>query len=1022
MKTETAIIRGSRVFLLAMLFLLMVLSSGVALAANQISINLQYNAGTSYDPNDDGVEPMNSLVDLTVKNTSFNFTPSPSNLCTRWEVVSLDNLNSTTVCQGSASCCSHLSLISMSGSWDDVFYLNYGAYGATARNTVAARVIYTGTVTNSSGVFLDISYSVWNSLPVTFIDTTPPQVTQKSPQGTIGSSTATLSVTTDKKAVCKYSLTDSEYSIMGSTFTTTDSTRHSQAIKWLSDGNHTFYVRCRDTAGNTMNMSAAVTFTVDTKPPVITSQQPENRIFTDFTILNLTTDKPAVCRYSTSSNVKYEAMASTFGITRGTFHSTELSSLPEGLNTYYVKCRDQLLNTATEDYNASFIVDFAPTAEITLSKSSPLKAGTVDVTVITTKNVRPTPTLTYVLDQDNPLSIPLTGSGSEWHGYMIILDGDKNKVGHFNFSGTSLTGNTGTVITSGNVFLVYTGIPNAISELAAHRADGSGYVSLRWYYPGNEVENFRIYRSTSSGVNNLDYYDNVSKDFYLDTSVAAGESYYYKISAVDNGGNEGPLSKEVGVDPLNVTAAKDTAAAAGQQAGDSSASALSPDLAKRVDNFVASIDRLIGELQAASKKFKDSNFQEIADLGIANAISEKKQEIEALNEQAKQLKSGQLTSTELDNKLQAISDQIDEVKKTVPTDALVEVKKEVKSTAEDYVVQLLTSELLNATKLDSMSEQQKQDFFTRSAELQASVDISTTAKVIKIAYMDGTYDEKTLIEKVVTAKGTDGLRNVLLIESIPKSMAASLKDITFKDSNYGIVQEDPVVMWNYDRLNMVSLKYIINAAIDVGSLGDIKSAVVPNPAAITATKASAITGMVTASGAGPGSAAGIIMGGIIVAGLLGYYVVRVKKGKGGSSSDGKDKAEEKPVDGSSMSHILEEANRSVNRRQLSDAHRLYLQLHSAYDSLEGISMVEKKGIHDSMCRLYNKLLLAMKINEAHSCAARKETANLRFILHNIVDLYSKVDNGSSTEDEQEFMDYARGVYQEYAELLKGTST
>ena len=137
--------------------------------------------------------------------------------------MSLDNLNSTTVCQGSTSCCSHLSLIPMSGSWDDVFYINYGAYGATARNTVAARVIYVGTVTNSSGVFPDISYSAWKSLPVTFIDTTPPQVTQKSPQGTIGSSTATLSVTTDKRAVCKYSLTDSEYSAMGSTFTTTDS-------------------------------------------------------------------------------------------------------------------------------------------------------------------------------------------------------------------------------------------------------------------------------------------------------------------------------------------------------------------------------------------------------------------------------------------------------------------------------------------------------------------------------------------------------------------------------------------------------------------------------------------------------------------------------------------------------------------------------------------------------------------------------------------------------------------------------
>jgi len=70
-----------------------------------ITINLQYKLGTNYDADDNGYEATSGVIDLTVENSLFSWSVNESNLCARWDVYSVEDEKSTTVCYGSDKCC-----------------------------------------------------------------------------------------------------------------------------------------------------------------------------------------------------------------------------------------------------------------------------------------------------------------------------------------------------------------------------------------------------------------------------------------------------------------------------------------------------------------------------------------------------------------------------------------------------------------------------------------------------------------------------------------------------------------------------------------------------------------------------------------------------------------------------------------------------------------------------------------------------------------------------------------------------
>jgi hypothetical protein len=97
-------------------------------------------------------------------------------------------------------------------------------------------------------------------------DTTPPSRTNGQPAGTLplGTTQATLSLTTGENATCRYDTQSGvAYASMTNTFTTTGGTTHTRVVTGLANGSsYTFNVRCIDAAGNANTNDFAIAFSV----------------------------------------------------------------------------------------------------------------------------------------------------------------------------------------------------------------------------------------------------------------------------------------------------------------------------------------------------------------------------------------------------------------------------------------------------------------------------------------------------------------------------------------------------------------------------------------------------------------------------------------------------------------------------------------------------------------------------------------------------------------------------------------
>ncbi|MBN4049140.1 hypothetical protein JYT91_00835 [archaeon AH-315-M20] len=129
-----------------------------------IKIKLEYKTGTIWDSDNDGVETIRGVVDLTVENTVFNWDVNEKNLCTRWETYSLDDSKSTTLCYGSENCCNFINLAPTRANWSETFYSYYELYGATFNNIISAQVLYVDYNLSLENPYVDVYYSSWYNL------------------------------------------------------------------------------------------------------------------------------------------------------------------------------------------------------------------------------------------------------------------------------------------------------------------------------------------------------------------------------------------------------------------------------------------------------------------------------------------------------------------------------------------------------------------------------------------------------------------------------------------------------------------------------------------------------------------------------------------------------------------------------------------------------------------------------------------------------------------------------------------
>ena len=228
-------------------------------------------------------------------------------------------------------------------------------------------------------------------------DTTPPVLSSGQPTGTLalGTTQATLSLTTNEAATCRYAATPGvAYGAMPITFATTGGTSHTSLVTGLvNGGSYSYFVRCQDPAGNATPTDLTITFSVaaDSTPPVLSNGQPTGTLALGTTqaTLSVTTNEAATCRYAPTAGVAYSAMPITFATTGGTSHTSLVTGLANGGSySYYLRCQDTAGNATLTDFGVAFSVANPPPTDSTppsVTLTSPT-GGTVSGIVTLTAN------------------------------------------------------------------------------------------------------------------------------------------------------------------------------------------------------------------------------------------------------------------------------------------------------------------------------------------------------------------------------------------------------------------------------------------------------------------------------------------------------------------------------------------------------------------------------------------------------------------------------------------------------------
>ncbi|QQS20867.1 MAG: fibronectin type III domain-containing protein [Candidatus Moraniibacteriota bacterium] len=273
-------------------------------------------------------------------------------------------------------------------------------------------------------------------------DTTPPVRSNPAPSGslTAGTTSTTMTLTTNETATCKYGTTDQAYASLPNTFTTTNSTSHSQTISGLSNGqSYTYHIRCQDTAGNANTTDFTVSFSVanpaDTTAPVLTltALSPDPNTDNTPALTGSATDAG-----STISSVQYQ-MDSTAGTWNactpndGTFNAgteaftcTVSAALTDGSHTMYVRATDSSGNVVTNANAATdtFTIDATVPTRSNPAPSGSLTAGTTSTTMTLTTNE--TATCKYGTTDQAYASLPNTFTTTNSTSHSQTISGLSN--------------------------------------------------------------------------------------------------------------------------------------------------------------------------------------------------------------------------------------------------------------------------------------------------------------------------------------------------------------------------------------------------------------------------------------------------------------------------------------------------------------------------------------------------------------------------------------------------------------------
>src|SRR3989339_859337 len=490
--------------------------------------------------------------------------------------------------------------------------------------------------------------------------------------------------------------------------------------------------------------------------------------------------------YSLSKGVSYENMEMNFDSSIGKLHQKSFTGLGDGIYHYYVKCIDESIGSIGNETELSIIlrINSLVNAQIIFSKEEPLSEGIVEISLITSKIVSFAPTLSYSMDGGLVKTpIPLLGNEKFWKGYLSIDKNFGEGVISFDFKANDLEGRQGTKIISGGVVKVDTLNPSTILEIVAVGYDGE--IKLDWHYNGDYKE-FNIYRSLSANPYFTDFYKISGSNSFNDKWVEDGKTYYYRVSVIDDAGNEGELSSQVYATSLlnNVT---------------------------YVSGLALELMAIKNSIATKSQKEKDL----FSNLKLENEIDKSKSDLISLKQDVEKYKLQDLTENELNSKIASSRVKMNVIGKKVPEDIIILQEDSMKNLFDEKSIEefLFESDPL-------MSKERIDKSVKESLKIidESGLEMASNFYLVEILYSDGTSKKISVVERNINSI-IDRQDNQSFIEVFPRDIIDSINDIAFRNSNVNTIKEDSVISFESDSKNIF---YSFESNLDTERLREIK--------------------------------------------------------------------------------------------------------------------------------------------------------------------------------------------------------
>lgn len=633
-------------------------------------------------------------------------------------------------------------------------------------------------------------------------------------------------------------------------------------------------------------------------------------------LLKVTTTKESICRFSDFSGVDYDSMTEVFDETGALIHKKTFLDLNDGTHKYYVKCSNNTLHEP-EESEVILRVNSLVTGQVLVSSEPPLTEGMYGIKLITSKIISQTPEISYSFnDGVDSKPLILMGQGKVWEGYIILGKNAGEGKLSFTMRAVDLEGRSGTEITSGKVYLYDTIKPAPITVINAKSLEGR--IELKWETEEENLE-FKIYRSDSSNPDYSDYYKTVDDLDYTDNAVTDGKTYYYRIIAIDEAGNEGDFSKEVSGTSLSKNY-------------NYVESGLSSNLVGKVESFLNEIDLVRDEIKVSKSTFDSKSGKEkelIVFLGVNKKIEKVLNDLDSLQKTVEKYKLQDLSSEELTQRIDSSRIKLGVIEKDIPENLNILDESNRKEDLSEVSIE----EAIFAID-PTISESSKEKSLEQSLDLMEETGFSVQSNFyeVELNYFSGLNEDYYFVERIITSE-LDRRKDIYVVENFPLNIVSSGAEIDFGNSDS---QEISDRAYSFES----DLKGILYS-VSKGSISDLKNIQITLVSMYQEDESSStLTGLFLFDSIGSDSS--FVFLGIFLFLVLAAYLFYFRKG---DFSD----------DYFRILNKIEEGFMAVEEDNLIKSKEIYSKVKSNYF---GLPEREKKEIYKRVDKLFRSILIS----------------------------------------------------------------